>query len=813
MAHTQTAGSRPRGRGFARLLALSVAVVLVVPVAAAAEPATSGHVDADAGASKQFDVSGPQRAGLAWLTDLDTQLENVIKTSLPIDDEGRVFVQGRELPADRGYLNAVSAGTGEVVWDAPAQDVYWGCGAVATDDGRVIVQMRPNSPNNPGNFNAKLVAYDAATGAPIGGGQEYDPPETDDEPRMRECPSRLVLVGDLVLVPFGGADSGVRAIDVSSTPWTQAWIYTAKTQADAQVHNGRVDQVVVNDAGDTVYYASVKDPTATPRQWWLSALDITDGSVRDRVDLPGVPQADHTNRIIAIDGGVAMSMPTCEAEGTGNATVCVVRVADDGTNLEIDWVATPTNPAGDRVGFASLTDTGQGVLAGWILGSGDIYGLDASTGAVVFRRKPSSFSNNGQQLIADSNGTLYNGAFGGDYLEAFTPTGADVFTLAACSTSSSTLELFEPGRLGGIAPDGTLVIGGAADQYANGVQGDRTYALVGIREGAPLPKGSCPEEETRVAGVNRVETSVEISGVSFPEQDSADTVVIATAENYPDALAGGPLARKLDAPLLLTFRHELHPSTKAEIERLGATNAVLLGGTSALSTAVEDALKAMGLTTDRIAGTNRFHTAGLIADRVPATTAYVTEGANPDPRRGWPDAVAVSGLASFEQRPILLVTRDAVPAETAAAMGRLAVTEAVVVGGEAAVSAATATALGDPDGDGTSQVTVTRESGPSRFATSVKIAERSVAAGASTLDLWFATGLSFPDALTAGPAVARSGGVLALVHGQDVAGGPEVYAWLETLDDDDVLRAWFVGGTAAISDAVAAKLAASAGIG
>lgn len=812
MARFPSVDVRSRRRGFARLLALSAALVMVLPVAAAADPAVSGHVAADAGASRQFDVSGPQRPGVAWTRDLGVELANVIERSLPIDDGGRVFVQGREVSSNRGYLNAVSAATGEVVWTDPAYDVVWGCGAVATDDGRVIAQLVPNSTNNPTNDNAKLVAFHSTTGAPVGGGQKYDPPDTVAEPRMTACPSQLVLVGDLVLVPFGGADPGVRAIDISATPWTQKWIYLAKTDADEPAGAHRLDQVVVNDAGDTVYYASAKDPTVSPRVWWLSALDITDGTIRHQKVLPGVPTNDH-KRFIAVDGGVAMAMATCEAAGTGNATVCVVRIADDGTTLSIDWVAEPTNLEDERVGFASLTDTGQGVLAGWILGTGDIYGLDAGTGDVVFRRKPSSFSNNGSQLIADSNGTLYNGAFGGDYLEAFTPSGADVFTLQQCSTSSSTLELFEPGRLGGIAPDGTLVIGGDAQQYDNGVQGDRTYALVGIREDAPLPKGSCPEEEERVAGVNRVETSVEISGVSFPQPDSAATVVIATAENYPDALAGGPLARKLDAPLLLTFRHELHTSTKAEIERLGATHAVLLGGTGALSAAVEDALKAMGLTTDRIAGANRFDTAGLIADRVPATTAYVTEGANPDPRRGWPDAVAVSGLASFEQRPILLVTRDAVPAETAAAMGRLAVTEAVVVGGEAAVSAATATTLSDPDGDGTSQVTVTRESGASRFATSVKIAQRSVAAGASTLDLWFATGLSFPDALTAGPAVARSGGVLTLVHGQDVAGGPEVYAWLETLGDDDVLRAWFVGGTAAISDAVAAKLAASAGIG
>jgi hypothetical protein len=137
----------------------------------------------------------------------------------------------------------------------------------------------------------------------------------------------------------------------------------------------------------------------------------------------------------------------------------------------------------------------------------------------------------------------------------------------------------------------------------------------------------------------------------------------------------------------------------------------------------------------------------------------------------------------------------------------LNVTEVVVVGGEAAVSAAVEATLGQ------AVTTVTRETGPTRFATSVAIAERSVTAGASTFDLWFATGLAFPDALAAGPAVAKTNGILMLVHGRDTGGGPEVYEFLGNLSDDDVLRATFVGGPAAITDEVAFALLDAAGIG
>ncbi len=81
------------------------------------------------------------------------------------------------------------------------------------------------------------------------------------------------------------------------------------------------------------------------------------------------------------------------------------------------------------------------------------------------------------------------------------------------------------------------------------------------------------------------------------------------------------------------------------------------------------------------------------------------------------------------------------------------------------------------------------------------------------LDLWFATGLALPDALAAGPAVAKVDGVLLLVHGTNTSGGQEVYDYLRGLGDEEVQRATFVGGTSAITDAVATDVLDAAGLG
>lgn len=311
------------------------------------------------------------------------------------------------------------------------------------------------------------------------------------------------------------------------------------------------------------------------------------------------------------------------------------------------------------------------------------------------------------------------------------------------------------------------------------------------------PPGEAPAE--RISGVSRIETAVEVSQETF--ETSTVTVVLARSDTYPDALAGAPLARMLDAPILLTPSDALHPAPAEEIARLAATRAVILGGEAALTPQVVADLQAAGVTdVDRIGGFDRFDTAALIAAELPTgDDAYLAEGQNADPNRGWPDALTVSALAAFRQRPVLLVTNDSVPPPTAAALGTYE--SATVVGGEQAVSAATVEAVEDLGVD------VTRVSGENRYATGRAVADLAVTAGMSPAQTFLASGAAFADALVAGPLVAERGGVLLLVAPDTLAGSPAtrdfVTANAETIDDLFIL-----GGTAAVSDTVEEELSA-----
>ncbi len=295
----------------------------------------------------------------------------------------------------------------------------------------------------------------------------------------------------------------------------------------------------------------------------------------------------------------------------------------------------------------------------------------------------------------------------------------------------------------------------------------------------------------RVAGPDRVATAIEIArGVT--EGRGAATVVLARADAYADALAGGPLAARLDAPILLTGGDRLDARVAALVTELASRTAYLLGGEAALSPRVAQELREAGVAeVVRVAGDDRFATAAAIADRVVSQaerergspTAYLVEGANADPARGWPDALAAAAQGS---RPVLLTERDSLPEATRRALGTfVAVT---IVGGEAAVSPEVERQVADE------VVETHRIAGATRYDTFRRLS------GVAGDRPWLVTGRDWPDALTAGAGAHLDGGSLVLVDGAAAPTGEDLHTLDEAFADLD--RLLLVGGPAALSPAL-----------
>jgi putative cell wall-binding protein len=259
----------------------------------------------------------------------------------------------------------------------------------------------------------------------------------------------------------------------------------------------------------------------------------------------------------------------------------------------------------------------------------------------------------------------------------------------------------------------------------------------------------------RSAGPDRYLTAVRASRLAF---DSADIAVVASGADYPDALAASALAGAYDTPLLLTEPHRPPSSVRTEIARLGVREVVIIGGSDAVDTQVERAFDAMpGVDTRRIAGANRYETA----------TAVATAVLRADPSGGrvfivrgdaFADALAVSPLAYSASAPVLLVEPDAVPRSVRALLADPRITDAVIVGGSAAVSPATFAQL-----DSALGVNATRVGGADRYATAALVAEWGITNSlADPAFVGLATGSDYPDGLTGGAVCGAHGGVLLL---------------------------------------------------
>lgn len=289
--------------------------------------------------------------------------------------------------------------------------------------------------------------------------------------------------------------------------------------------------------------------------------------------------------------------------------------------------------------------------------------------------------------------------------------------------------------------------------------------------GDPPPAGFFPyrylgiEEEydawiEPIRGASRYDTAVRASRSAFAT-GTVGTVVVCSGAGWADALGGASLAGAVGGPILLVRPTSLPAAVASETARLGANRALVVGGESAVASPVVDALLATGIgRVERIGGADRYETAALVASatarelrargRAPDGTVYVASGVT------FPDALAVSPVASRFARPVLLSRPDGLPQPSAAALASLAPTRAVLLGGERALAVRVASACAAPGR------AVPRIAGADRYATAAAIAAHGVAEGLSWSGLGVATGQSYPDALAGGVAQGALGAPLVL---------------------------------------------------
>ncbi|NLC52188.1 MAG: cell wall-binding repeat-containing protein, partial [Firmicutes bacterium] len=293
----------------------------------------------------------------------------------------------------------------------------------------------------------------------------------------------------------------------------------------------------------------------------------------------------------------------------------------------------------------------------------------------------------------------------------------------------------------------------------------------------------------RIHGETRIQTAIEISKKLFPQEKSAAAVVLARADDFPDALAGAPLAYNVGGPLLMTNTSALHADTATEIARVlkSGGDVCVLGGTAAISDNVVQTLKDDGYSVSRLGGADRYETAVKIAEALgdAPEKAFLVTGQN------FPDAVAVSSAAARLRAPVLLTTAQNLSNSTKGYLSEYDIEDIYVIGGTAAISDTVYVAAG-----GTKRL-----GGADRWETAVAIAKEFFPAPQIVT---VATGLSFPDALSGGVLAAAGEAPVLLTHPERL---PEATGGYILQASDMLVQTFVFGGPDAVSAGVFDKIA------
>ncbi|WP_226582461.1 cell wall-binding repeat-containing protein [Halobacillus litoralis] len=327
-------------------------------------------------------------------------------------------------------------------------------------------------------------------------------------------------------------------------------------------------------------------------------------------------------------------------------------------------------------------------------------------------------------------------------------------------------------------------IKGYAALYMLDAETDEVLDLVSITTDADLV--------STLSGENRVGTAIEISKDLYPD-GGADTVVVTTGYNFPDALSAGPLASAADAPIIpVNSGGTLTDAALDEIERLGAENVYILGGTGAVSEEVFTQLNSISIASNnvkRLSDDTRYGTNLEIVKELQSEFGYEGNGVFLATGKNYADALSAASIAGDMGMPIVLTNGEDLSDEALAVLEN---EDVYVVGGTSVVS-----------DDVVSQVeevslAVERLSGVNRYGTLVDLLQEFEP---STNQLYVASGTNYPDALAAAPLVTGKDGMLLLVDPENLP--REVDAYLTKYAyTNDISSITVLGGDAAVSPAV-----------
>ncbi len=181
---------------------------------------------------------------------------------------------------------------------------------------------------------------------------------------------------------------------------------------------------------------------------------------------------------------------------------------------------------------------------------------------------------------------------------------------------------------------------------------------IGLADAGTDPNSLDDPTLVRIFGANRYETSIEVAEklLDYVTVDAYPNAIIATGDNFADALAGSALSTATGAPILL-ISNKVPSSVDAALDFISENvdpsgTVFILGGTGVVPDTLEGKLDELGMDNMRFAGAGRYETnlavLEFMRDNIGIYEVMICDGTN------WPDAATASAVGN----PIMLVAKS-----------------------------------------------------------------------------------------------------------------------------------------------------------
>ena len=274
---------------------------------------------------------------------------------------------------------------------------------------------------------------------------------------------------------------------------------------------------------------------------------------------------------------------------------------------------------------------------------------------------------------------------------------------------------------------------------------------------------------TRIYGNDRFETAAKIAEVGWPGTSNYAVLADGMDANLIDALTAGPLAARLNAPLLLTQGDSLNSFAQQELTRLAVkTVYVAITNTSAVNLQnIINQIKAIPTVTDveTLGGSDPSQTsvniANTMADLGDKVNKVIVVGGS------GVDALSVSPIAGAQGIPILYSDGDTLSNSVSSYLNGLgsSINTTYIIGGTGTISDAVTSELPG---------TVVRVAGQDRYDTNIQVLKK-FADILNYKNTFLANGDTLVDALAVAPLAAQSGSPI-LLTSQSLPSASEAYA-------------------------------------